>query len=51
MGAIVAKLAGKGFYLDGTGATRVTVDGKVKELMATMTGARNMMLDTSAIGM
>src|SRR5207248_696444 len=33
------KVAGKGFYLDGTGATRVTVDGKVKELMATITGA------------
>jgi len=33
------RLAGKGFYLDGTGATRVTVDGMVSELMATMSGA------------
>jgi len=33
------KLSGKGFYLDGTGATRVTVDGAVEELMATLTGA------------
>ena len=33
------RLAGKGFYLDGTGATRVTVDGAVEELMATLTGA------------
>jgi hypothetical protein len=32
-------LAGNGFYLDGTGATRVTVDGNVNELMATMSGA------------
>ncbi|MFL6588754.1 MAG: head GIN domain-containing protein [Chthoniobacterales bacterium] len=32
-------LAGQGFYLDGTGATRVTADGTVNELMATMTGA------------
>jgi hypothetical protein len=33
------RLSGKGFYLDGTGATRTTVDGAVTELMATMTGA------------
>jgi hypothetical protein len=33
------RLAGKGFYLDGTGATRVTADGTVTELMATMSGA------------
>ncbi len=33
------RLSGKGFYLDGTGATRVTADGAVDELMATMTGA------------
>lgn len=33
------KLSGKGFYLEGTGATRVVVDGTVNELMATMAGA------------
>src|SRR5437773_8855958 len=33
------KLSGKGFYLEGTGATRVIVDGTVNELMATMSGA------------
>ena len=33
------RLSGKGFYLEGTGATRVTVDGVVNELMATMSGA------------
>ncbi len=33
------RLSGKGFYLDGTGATRVTADGAVNELMASMTGA------------
>jgi hypothetical protein len=33
------RLAGKGFYVDGTGATRVTADGTVNELMATMSGA------------
>ena len=33
------KLSGKGFYLEGTGATRVVVDGRVNELMATMSGA------------
>ncbi|HEY2140177.1 MAG TPA: DUF2807 domain-containing protein [Chthoniobacterales bacterium] len=33
------RLAGSGFYLEGTGATRVTVDGSVNELMATMSGA------------
>lgn len=34
-----AKLSGKGFYLEGTGATRVVADGTVNELMATMSGA------------
>lgn len=34
-----SSLAGSGFYLDGTGATRVTAAGTVNELMATMTGA------------
>ena len=33
------KLAGPGFYLEGTGATRVVVDGRVNELMASMSGA------------
>jgi hypothetical protein len=33
------RLSGKGLYLEGTGATRVTVDGAVNELMATMAGA------------
>jgi hypothetical protein len=33
------RLAGKGFYLEGTGATRVTVDGVANELIATMSGA------------
>jgi hypothetical protein len=33
------RLSGNGFYLEGTGATRVTVDGTVDELMATMSGA------------
>ena len=33
------KIAGKGFYLDATGASRVNVDGNVTELMASMTGA------------
>jgi hypothetical protein len=33
------KVTGKGFYLEGSGATRVTVDGTVSELMATMSGA------------
>ncbi|HEX8898974.1 MAG TPA: DUF2807 domain-containing protein, partial [Chthoniobacterales bacterium] len=33
------RLSGKGFYLEGTGATRVTVDGAVNELLATMSGA------------
>lgn len=33
------KVSGKGFYLEGTGATRVLVDGTVNELMATMSGA------------
>ena len=34
-----AKLSGKGFYLEGTGATRVTADGVVNELTAAMSGA------------
>ncbi len=33
------KLSGQGFYLEGTGATRVVLDGTVNELMATMSGA------------
>lgn len=33
------RLSGKGFYLEGTGATRVTADGAVNELLATMSGA------------
>lgn len=33
------RISGNGFYLDGTGATRVTVDGAANELMATMSGA------------
>jgi hypothetical protein len=33
------RLSGKGFYLEGTGATRVTTDGTVDELLATMSGA------------
>jgi hypothetical protein len=39
-------LAGNGFYLDGTGATRVTVDGAVSELMATMAGASRLDADS-----
>jgi hypothetical protein len=33
------RLSGKGLYLEGTGATRVTADGAVEELLATMSGA------------
>jgi hypothetical protein len=33
------RLSGTGFYLEGTGATRVTADGTVDELLATMSGA------------
>lgn len=33
------RLSGNGFYLEGTGATRVTAEGTVNELMATMSGA------------
>lgn len=33
------RISGKGFYVDGTGATRVTVDGTAGELMANMSGA------------
>ena len=40
------RLAGKGFYLDGTGATRVTADGAVDELMATMSGASKLVADS-----
>lgn len=39
------KLSGKGFYLDGSGATRVTVDGTVGELLATMAGASKLDAD------
>jgi hypothetical protein len=42
-----AKLSGKGFYIEGTGATRVVVDGTVNELMATMSGASR--LDAEAL--
>jgi hypothetical protein len=41
------KLSGKGFYLEGSGATRVTVDGTVGELLATMAGASK--LDADAL--
>ena len=34
-----SRLSGNGFYLEGTGATRVEADGTVNELMATMSGA------------
>jgi hypothetical protein len=40
------KLAGKGFYLEGTGATRVVVDGTVQELMASMSGASRLDADS-----
>jgi uncharacterized protein YjbI with pentapeptide repeats len=40
------KLSGKGFYLDGSGATRVTVDGTVDELLATMSGASRLDADS-----
>lgn len=33
------RVSGKGFYLEGSGATRVTVEGVANELLATMTGA------------
>ena len=36
------RLSGKGLYLEGTGATRVTADGSVEELLATMSGASNL---------
>lgn len=39
------RLTGKGLYLDGTGATRVTADGTVDELMATMSGASKLIAD------
>lgn len=41
------KLSGKGFYLDASGATRVTVDGTGGELLATMSGASR--LDADAL--
>jgi hypothetical protein len=41
------KLSGKGFYLEGSGATRVAVDGTVGELLATMSGASR--LDAEAL--
>jgi hypothetical protein len=41
------RLSGKGFYLEGAGATRVTVDGTVGELLATMAGASR--LDAEAL--
>jgi hypothetical protein len=40
------RLSGNGFYLEGTGATRVTVDGAVNELMATMSGASKLLADS-----
>ena len=40
------RLAGKGFYIDGTGATRVTADGTVEDLMATMSGASKLMAES-----
>ena len=40
------RLSGKGFYLEGTGATRVIVDGTVNELMATMSGASRLDADS-----
>ncbi|MEY2482773.1 MAG: hypothetical protein QOG51_556 [Verrucomicrobiota bacterium] len=39
------RLSGQGLYLDGTGATRVTADGAVDELMATMSGASRLIAD------
>ena len=44
------KLSGKGFYLEGTGATRVVVDGTVNELMATMSGASRLDAGVAASG-
>jgi len=40
------KVTGKGFYVEGTGATRVIVDGTVTELMATMSGASRLEADS-----
>jgi hypothetical protein len=40
------RVAGKGFYIDGTGATRITVDGTVDDLMATMAGASKLLADS-----
>lgn len=40
------RLSGKGFYIDGTGATRVTADGTVEELMVTMSGASKLAADS-----
>src|ERR1044072_3689389 len=39
------RLSGKGFYIDGTGATRVIAEGTVDELMATMSGASKLNAD------
>lgn len=39
------RLIGKGFYLDATGATRVSADGTVNELLASMTGASRLDAD------
>jgi hypothetical protein len=41
-----SRLAGKAFYIDGTGATRVTADGTVDDLMATMAGASKLMAES-----
>jgi hypothetical protein len=40
------RIEGKAFYIDGTGATRVTVDGTVDDLMATMAGASKLMAES-----
>jgi hypothetical protein len=41
------QLAGEKFYIDTTGATRLTADGKVNQMIASMTGASR--LDASAL--
>jgi Putative auto-transporter adhesin, head GIN domain len=49
MGAVqleANRVAGKGFYIDGAGATRITVDGTVDDLMATMAGASKLLADS-----
>jgi hypothetical protein len=40
------RISGKGFYLEGSGATRVTVDGTAGELLATMSGASRLDADS-----